>query len=46
MSHYEGTPVHPATTDMAQWAYTAKTKQGQSKRHECLHSNVTPNTNR
>ena len=26
MSHYEGTPVHPATTTMAQWAYTETTK--------------------
>jgi len=41
MIHYEGTPVHPATIYMAQWAYTKTTKQGQSKRHERLHSNYT-----
>jgi len=42
MSHYEGTLVHPATTDVEKWAYTETTKQGQSKRHEWLHSNHTP----
>ena len=25
MNHYEGTPVHPATTNMAQWAYSETT---------------------
>jgi len=26
MSHYEGTPVHSETIDMAQWAYTETMK--------------------
>ena len=32
MSHYEGTPVDPATIDMAQWVYTETMKQGQFKK--------------
>jgi len=46
MSHYEGTPVQPATIDMAQWAYTETTKQGQPKGMNACIVTAHQNTNR
>ena len=36
INHYKGTPVHPATTNMVQWAYVCWNYE--TRRHACLHS--------
>jgi len=41
MNHYKGTPVHLATTNMAQWAYSETTNQEGT--HACIvtaHKNI------
>ena len=43
INHYEGTPVHPVTTNMAQWAYSeTKNQEGM---HACIVT-THKNTNR